>query len=126
MKARTPQVVTNGKSCTSPRCRFLSRVGKCNETRGQRPLQGEEGHSGPGYRVPEPALFLSTLSPERRKTFMTNWLAIRPLWISRLDHNPPAQFPVPQHWRDILHGVPLREELEAAGTSQNGSSAAKC
>ena len=67
----------------------------------------------PGYRVPEPALLISGQTPERRKLFMTNWLAIRPLWISRLGHDPPARFPSPQQWREILYGVSSKEELEA-------------
>ena len=79
----------------------------------------------PGYRVPEPALLISGQSPERRQRFMTNWLAIRPLWISRLDHDPPPRFPSPQQWREILHGVPSRDELEAAPTSSRGHGSAK-
>ena len=43
-----------------------------------------------GYRVPEPALLMTGQSPERRRLFMTNWLAIRPIWYSRLDHEPPT------------------------------------
>ncbi|KAN0086211.1 hypothetical protein V8E55_007345 [Tylopilus felleus] len=34
-----------------------------------------------GYHVPEPAILISGQTPERRQLFMTNWLAIRPLWI---------------------------------------------
>ena len=69
-----------------------------------------------GYRIPEPALLISGQTPERRKLFMTNWLAIRPLWISRLGHDPPARFPSPQRWREILYGVSSKEELEATAT----------
>ena len=78
-----------------------------------------------GYRVPEPALLISGQTPERRKLFMANWLTIRPLWISRLDHDPPAQFPSPQQWREILHGVPSKEELEVALTGSKGQGSAK-
>ena len=67
----------------------------------------------PGYCVPELALLISGQTPEHRKLFMTNWLAIRPLWISRLGHDPPARFPSPQQWREILYGVSSKEELEA-------------
>ncbi|KAH0834936.1 hypothetical protein J3R83DRAFT_10626, partial [Lanmaoa asiatica] len=78
-----------------------------------------------GYHVPEPALFVTCQSPERRKLFMTNWLAIRPLWYSRLDHDPPAQFPSPQEWREILHCIPSKDELEAAPSSSLGNKTAK-
>ena len=52
---------------------------------------------------------------------MTNWLAIRPVWISQLDHDPPAQFPIPQLWREILHKVPSKEKLEDAPRSSMGN-----
>ena len=77
-----------------------------------------------GYHIPEPALLVSGQSPERRQLFMTNWLAIRPVWISRLDHDPPAQFPIPQLWREILHKVPSKEELEDAPRSSMGNKTA--
>ncbi|KAN0074429.1 hypothetical protein V8E55_011841 [Tylopilus felleus] len=66
------------------------------------PSRVTRGKVDPGYCVPEPALFLSSLSSDRRKNLMMNWL-----------------------WRDIFHGVPSREQLEAAGTSQNSPHAAK-
>ena len=44
----------------------------------------------PGYCVPELALLISEQSPEHCQHFMTNWLAICSLWISRLDYDPPA------------------------------------
>ncbi|KAH0831330.1 hypothetical protein J3R83DRAFT_13979 [Lanmaoa asiatica] len=78
-----------------------------------------------GYRVPEPAILISGQTPERRQLFMTNWLAIRPLWISRLDHDPPVQFPTSQLWREILHKAPSKEELEAAPESCMGNKTAK-
>jgi len=86
------------------------------------PTRVQRGLVDQGYRIPEPALLISGQSPERRQLFMTNWLAIRPVWISRLDHDPPSQFPSPQQWREILHGVPSRNELEAA---PKGPSSAK-
>ena len=89
------------------------------------PSRVKKGLVDPGYCIPEPALLISALSPERRQLVMTNWLAIRPLWISRLDHDPPARFLSPQQWREILHGVPSREELEAAPTSSKGRGSAK-
>jgi len=78
-----------------------------------------------GYRVPEPAILVSSQTPEHHQLFMTNWLAIRPLWISQLDHAPPARFPAPQLWREILHRVPSKEELEAAPESSMGNKTAK-
>lgn len=79
----------------------------------------------PGYRVPEPALLISAGSPERRMHLMTNWLAIRALWISRLDHDPPARFPSPQQWREVLHGLSSREELVSATKEQKVRNTAK-
>ncbi|KAN0074457.1 hypothetical protein V8E55_011869 [Tylopilus felleus] len=75
------------------------------------PSRVTRGKVDPGYRVPEPALFLSSLSPDRRKNLMTNWLAIRPLWISCLDHDPCP--------------ISYTTTLEAAGSSQNSPHAAK-
>lgn len=85
----------------------------------------KRGSLDPGYRVPEPALLISGQTPARRQLFMTNWLAIRPLWISRLDHDPPARFPSPQEWREILHGVSHGEDLEAAPATSKAHSTAK-
>ena len=69
------------------------------------------------YRIPEPALLITGQTPERRQHFMTNWLTVRPLWISHLDHNPPPQFPSPQLWREFLHSMPPKDNLLAAGPS---------
>ena len=71
-----------------------------------------------GYRVPEPALLITGQSLERRKLFMTNWLAVRHLWISRLDHNPPHRFPSPQLWREFLHSIPSLEGVQTPCPSQ--------
>ena len=35
-----------------------------------------------GYCVPEPMLLVSRQTPWHCQLFMTNWLAIRPFWIS--------------------------------------------
>ena len=70
-----------------------------------------------GYRIPKPALLITGQTPEWRQHFMTNWLAVRPLWISCLDHNPPPQFPLPQLWREFLHSMPPKDDLLAAGPS---------
>jgi len=42
------------------------------------------------YCVPEPATLIFDQTPECHQLFMMNWLAICPLWISQLDHDPPA------------------------------------
>ena len=57
------------------------------------PSRVKRGMVDLGYHVPEPAQFLLSPSPsniiKHHKNFMMNWLAIHPLWISRLDHDPP-------------------------------------
>ncbi|KAG1747790.1 uncharacterized protein EDB91DRAFT_1048453, partial [Suillus paluster] len=47
----------------------------------------KEGLVDQGYRFPEPVLLITPTSPEQKKLFVANWLAARPLWISRVDHN---------------------------------------
>ena len=88
------------------------------------PARVQRGLVDEGYCVPELALLISGESPQRHKLFMTNWLAIRPLWISCLDHDPPARFPYPQQWREILYGVPSRDKLEATPMTSNGQGSA--
>src|SRR5437588_3961883 len=51
-----------------------------------------------GYRFPEPALLLGPKLPERLQLYLANWLATRPLWIGRVDHDPPRTYPTPQLW----------------------------
>jgi len=70
-----------------------------------------------GYRFPEPALLITPGSPERKKLFVANWLAARPLWISHVDHNPPEHFPSPQLWRDFLNSIPSDESLASASST---------
>ena len=79
----------------------------------------------PGYRVPELVLLISSQSPECHQLFLMNWLAIRPVWFSRLDHDPPAQFPTPQQWREILHCILSKDTLEAAPESSMNKKTAK-
>ncbi|KAG2050300.1 hypothetical protein BDR06DRAFT_974666 [Suillus hirtellus] len=55
-----------------------------------------------GYRFPEPALLLSPKLPEHLQGYIDTWLACHPLWIGRVDHNPPCNYPLPQLWRDFL------------------------
>jgi hypothetical protein len=73
-----------------------------------------------GYRFPEPALLITPSSPERKKLFIANWLAARPLWISRVDHNPPENFPSPQLWREFLNSCPSGESSTRASSSTTG------
>ena len=77
-----------------------------------------------GYCVPELMLLVSRQTPQHHQLFMTNWLAIHPFWISQLNHDPPAQFPSPQQWREILHCVPSKDKLEAVPTSSMGNTSA--
>ena len=79
----------------------------------------------PGYQVPELALLVSSQSPKRCQLFLTNWLAIRLVWFSRLDHDPPTQFPTPQQWREILHCIPSKDALEATPESSMDKKTAK-
>ncbi|KAI5989930.1 hypothetical protein EDD15DRAFT_2370228 [Pisolithus albus] len=69
------------------------------------PQRVKPGRIDPGYRFPKPTLFANVTSPERKKTYLLNWLAARPLWISRVDVRPPPKFPSPQMWRDFLNTI---------------------
>jgi hypothetical protein len=68
-----------------------------------------------GYRFPEPALLLGPKLPERLQAYLANWLACRPLWIGRVDHDPPRTYPTPQLWRDFLGSVPSVQPLSSKG-----------
>ncbi|KAI6167671.1 hypothetical protein EDD17DRAFT_1467246 [Pisolithus thermaeus] len=59
----------------------------------------------PGYRFPKPMLFVNVSTPEKKKTYLLNWLSARPLWISQVDICPPSKFPSPQMWRDFLNTI---------------------
>ncbi|KAI6160560.1 hypothetical protein EDD17DRAFT_1484013 [Pisolithus thermaeus] len=59
----------------------------------------------PGYRFPKPTLFVNVSTPEKKKTYLLNWLSARPLWISQVDIRPPSKFPSPQMWRDFLNTI---------------------
>ncbi|KAI5986472.1 hypothetical protein EDD15DRAFT_2373180 [Pisolithus albus] len=67
-------------------------------------------HIDPGYRFPKPTLFANVASPQRKKTYLLNWLAARPLWISRVDVRPPSKFLSPQMWRDFLNTISISTE----------------
>ena len=47
------------------------------------------------------------------------------MWFCRLDHDPPARFPVPQQWREILHCIPSKDVLKAAPESSKGNKTVK-
>lgn len=59
----------------------------------------------PGFRFPKPTLLVNVLSPERKKTYLVNWLSARSVWICRIADNPPPKFPSPQMWRDFLNTI---------------------
>ncbi|KIK73403.1 hypothetical protein PAXRUDRAFT_20893 [Paxillus rubicundulus Ve08.2h10] len=65
------------------------------------PARVKTGLVDTSYRFPEPAIIVAPVLPERRKLYCANWLAARPLWISRIDHHPPSPLPVPQTWREV-------------------------
>ncbi|KAI6015821.1 hypothetical protein BKA83DRAFT_4060751 [Pisolithus microcarpus] len=65
----------------------------------------KSGVVDPGYRFPKPTLFVNVSTPERKKTYLLNWLSARPLWISQVDIRPPSKFPSPQMWRDFLNTI---------------------
>ncbi|KIK80467.1 hypothetical protein PAXRUDRAFT_158639, partial [Paxillus rubicundulus Ve08.2h10] len=52
----------------------------------------------PSYHFPDPPLLMTLDNPWCKKLFIANWLASHPLWMSRLDHDPPAKFSSPQMW----------------------------
>lgn len=62
-----------------------------------------------GYRFPDPPMLISSDNPSRKQIFLANWLAARPLWMSRVDHDPPTKFPSPQMWRDFLISIPVED-----------------
>ncbi|KAF9224594.1 hypothetical protein BS17DRAFT_766582 [Gyrodon lividus] len=66
-----------------------------------------------GYCSPDPALLLTPQSPGHRRIYMANWLAICPLWISHVNHNPLSKFLAPQLWRDFLNSIPSQEQLDS-------------
>ncbi|KAG1725967.1 hypothetical protein EDB19DRAFT_1914818 [Suillus lakei] len=75
-----------------------------------------------GYRSPEPALLLGPKLPERLQLYLANWLAARPLWIGRVDHDPPRTYPTPQLWRDFLGSVPSIQPQSSKGKEPDGKS----
>ncbi|KAI6117070.1 hypothetical protein EDD17DRAFT_1514542 [Pisolithus thermaeus] len=59
----------------------------------------------PVYCFPKPTLFINVSMPERKKTYLLNWLSARPLWINQVNIHPPSKFPSPQMWRDFLNTI---------------------
>ncbi|KAI6096645.1 hypothetical protein F5141DRAFT_1011866 [Pisolithus sp. B1] len=43
--------------------------------------------------------------PERKKTYLLNWLSAHLHWINQVDICPPSKFPSPQMWRDFLNTI---------------------
>ena len=75
-----------------------------------------------GYRFPEPALLLGPKLPERLQLYLANWLAARPLWIGRVDHDPPRAYPAPQLWRDFLGSAPSAQPQSSKGKESDTKS----
>ncbi|KAF9226118.1 hypothetical protein BS17DRAFT_867682 [Gyrodon lividus] len=65
-----------------------------------------------GYCVLDPAILLTSQSPDHKRIVMANWLTVCPLWLSHVNHNPPSKFPAPQLWRDFLNSIPSQEQLD--------------
>ncbi|KAI5988569.1 hypothetical protein EDD15DRAFT_2172284, partial [Pisolithus albus] len=63
------------------------------------------GQVDPGYHFPKPTLFVNVSTPERKKTYLFNWLSACPLWISQVSVRSPSKFPSPQMWRDFLNTI---------------------
>ncbi|KIK22969.1 hypothetical protein PISMIDRAFT_45968, partial [Pisolithus microcarpus 441] len=57
------------------------------------------------YCFLKPMLFVNVSTPERKKTYLLNWLSAHPLWISQVDIGPPLRFLSPQMWRDFLNTI---------------------
>ncbi|KAG1882378.1 hypothetical protein F4604DRAFT_1577378 [Suillus subluteus] len=72
-----------------------------------------------GYRFPEPGLLVGPKLPERLQGYIATWLACRPLWIGRVDHNPPHNYPSPQLWCDFL-GSGISAQSQAAAPKGKG------
>ncbi|KAG2101585.1 uncharacterized protein F5147DRAFT_581421 [Suillus discolor] len=68
-----------------------------------------------GYRFPEPALLLGPKLLEHLQGYIATWLTCRPLWIARVDHDPPCNYPLPQLWRDFL-GSRLTTQSQGAAS----------
>ncbi|KAG1894604.1 uncharacterized protein F5891DRAFT_961290 [Suillus fuscotomentosus] len=73
-----------------------------------------------GYRFPEPALLLGPKLLERLQGYIATWLACRPLWIGRVDHDPPCNYPSPQLWRDFLGSGLTTQGATAQGAAPKG------
>ncbi|KAI6100751.1 hypothetical protein EDD17DRAFT_1494768 [Pisolithus thermaeus] len=80
-------------------------------------------HIDPGYHFPKPTLFVNVTSLEHKKTYLLNWLAARPLWISQVDVRPPSKFPSPQMWRDFLNTISMSIEQPSLTHSAASKSA---
>ncbi|KIK13792.1 hypothetical protein PISMIDRAFT_75437, partial [Pisolithus microcarpus 441] len=77
------------------------------------------------YHFPKPTLFANVASLQHKKTYLLNWLATRPLWISRVDVCPPSKFPSPQMWRDFLNTISISTEQPSSTYSAASKSAVR-
>ncbi|KAI6038356.1 hypothetical protein EDC04DRAFT_2896525 [Pisolithus marmoratus] len=65
----------------------------------------KSGVMDPGYCFPKPMLFVNVSIPEKKKTYLLNWLSAHLLWISQVDIHLQSKFPSPQMWRDFLNTI---------------------
>ena len=77
----------------------------------------------PSYRFPKPTLFTNVSTPERKKTYLLNWLSARSLWMSKVGRFSPSKFPSPQMWRDFLNTIDINR-LGLASTKSSSSKSA--
>ncbi|KAG1795442.1 uncharacterized protein HD556DRAFT_1235591 [Suillus plorans] len=105
-------------SSTLPSCSKPSAAGKAPQKKARPTQLSQSGESRDKWKDPEsPYLPLSILHwddalktctkdpsclPEHLQGYIATWLACRPLWICRVDHDPPRNYPSPQLWCDFL------------------------
>lgn len=65
----------------------------------------KSGLIDPGYRFPKLTLLVNVTTPDQKKTYLLNWLAACPLWLSQVDLRPPSKILSPQMWRDFLNTI---------------------
>ncbi|KAF8833823.1 hypothetical protein BDN67DRAFT_985768 [Paxillus ammoniavirescens] len=69
----------------------------------------------PGYRYPEPTVFANVGAPASRKRYLTNWLALCPVWFVCIATEPTV-LPTPPMWCSFLNSQPG----DAASTTKAG------
>ncbi|KIJ10631.1 hypothetical protein PAXINDRAFT_16399 [Paxillus involutus ATCC 200175] len=59
-----------------------------------------------GYQFPEPAVFATVLASDSQKRYLTNWLALRPLWLGCIANQPHLPTPGLKVWCAFLNSTP--------------------